>query len=76
MGLLDDLEPSKRNYTCKVALVANELEEDDRTKFYEAVNNLAWSASSLSQALMKRGILISRYPIDNHRKKVCQCWKI
>lgn len=76
MGILDDLEPNRRQYTCKVQLLAEGLEEADRTKFYEAIDNPNWSSASLSEALTKRGLPISRYPIDKHRKKVCQCSKI
>ena len=76
MGILDDLTPTQRTYSCKVKSVAESLDKDDRAKFMEAIDNPKWTSRALAEELAKRGILISRYPIENHRRKVCQCWKI
>jgi hypothetical protein len=68
--------PSKFVGTCKVGIIAAELEENDRKILLDAVADTAnWPVKSLSKALSERGIQISDSPIYNHRAKTCACFR-
>jgi hypothetical protein len=48
--------------------VAEQLSEDDRKEFWDAVNNLTISAGSISRALAGRGITVSAGLIGKYRR--------
>jgi len=75
MGLLDDLTLEKRVSTCKVRTVAAGLDDSDRAKFLEAVENEDWPINTLAKSLGKLGIPISGVPIAAHRNKGCSCYR-
>lgn len=73
MGILSDLElPSKRP-NCKVRTVLNSLEPDDEKVLLTALANPLWKASTLSDALFKKGIVLDGKLITRHRKQLCSC---
>jgi len=77
MGLLDDLgKPAEVIFRCRVRTVLGELDEADRDKLQEAINNEKWTANKLSSALKAKGIQLGQDAIRNHRLKGCSCSKI
>lgn len=76
MGILDDLSPESRTYSCKIRTVCETLEMQDATILNSAVMNPEWAVVGLSTALNKKGIRISPSVIRKHREKACSCWKI
>jgi hypothetical protein len=77
MGLLDDLTPTRRQFSCRVREAAEDLDTADSERLYEAVGNIqAWTAKGLARELTKRGITISDHSINRHRSGECSCSKI
>lgn len=73
--MLEDLRPVGRTYTCKVAKVAEGLEEKDRTILLAAVDSEEWSFKTLSNELAKRGISLIDNTIARHRRRQCGCFR-
>lgn len=74
--MLEGLEPPKnKSVYCKVADLAETLQDNDRTIFMEAVNDLSWGARTLSIALRNRGLSIADTTIGKHRNKGCACYR-
>lgn len=74
--MLEGLEPNKRQYSCRVKEVRKQLNEADKKIFDEALADpQKWTAYSLSQALINRGIRIFDKPIKKHREGTCTCSK-
>jgi len=72
--MLEDLQPPKRTYNCKVRTVLNELSEADRKILEAAVGDIqAWPAKTLSNELAMRGIIIVDSGITKHRQGLCSC---
>jgi hypothetical protein len=76
MGLLDDLTPEHRKYSCKIRTVCETLNDEDSTILNSAAMNPEWSVGGLVAALNKKGISLSPSVITKHRAKACSCWKI
>lgn len=77
MGLLDDLTPTRRNFSCRIKEAADNLSKDDAERLYEAVGNITgWTAKGLARELGKRGLLISDHSINRHRRGECSCSRI
>jgi hypothetical protein len=69
--------PPKFSGNCKVATIANGLEEKDKEIFMAAIDDSeAWGVKTLTKALSERGISISDSPIYNHRGKTCACYRV
>ena len=75
MGILDNLVLQARVATCKVRTIASTLDEDDRKKFLDAVENDEWPVNTLAKSLSALGISISGVPISSHRAKGCSCYR-
>jgi hypothetical protein len=73
--MLENLTPPVRAYTCKVAKVADGLEEKDRAILIAAVDNPEWNFKTLSNELSKRGIVIVDNTIARHRRRQCGCFR-
>jgi hypothetical protein len=73
--MLEDLKPIGRTYNCKVAKVAEGLEEKDRTILLAAVDSPEWNFKTLSNELGKRGIIIVDNTIARHRRRQCGCFR-
>jgi hypothetical protein len=77
MGLLDNLEPHKKNRPCRVRTVLAELDKDDANTLTSCLLSPdLWPAKTLSVALRQRGLLLSDSAITHHRSKACSCGKI
>ncbi len=77
MGLLDGLEPQKKERPCRVRTLLTELDKKDADILRTAVMSVdLWGAKTLSVALKQRGVLVSDSAITNHRKGGCSCGKI
>jgi len=76
MGLLDNLEPPKKVWPCRVRDAASELEPKDAKILMDAVMNKDWAYSTLENSLKDRGIQIGQQQIKRHRLGVCSCSKI
>ena len=75
--MLEKLQiPKQANRSCKVASVAQTLDESDSKIFLAAVNNPDWAIKTLARELQKFGVEISDSPLSNHRKKSCACTKL
>lgn len=77
MGLLDGLEPHKKERPCRVRTLLAELDTKDAATLTSALKSPdLWQARTLSMALKQRGVLLSDNAIANHRKGACSCGKI
>lgn len=76
--MLEDLTPPIRNRgSCKVGIVASQIDEANRKILLDAVADVEnWPVKSLSNALNDRGIQLSGTPIANHRSKACACFRL
>jgi len=75
MGLLDNLEPPKKVWPCRVRTLYSEFDKTDADIFDNAVSDPNWKAETLSKALATRGITIAGSAITRHRQKECSCSK-
>ncbi len=74
--MLEGLEPPKPKFTCKVALLANDLDKKDAEIFQAAIADVRkWPAKSLQKALKERGVSLADTVISRHRTKLCRCYK-
>lgn len=73
MSLLKGMTPPKKERICFVATKAAELSKEDAEIFLNAVKDPAWSIAGLVNALTSRGVVISRAPIERHRRGNCGC---
>lgn len=74
MGILDNLEPRKRVYSCRVRTVLTELDDADRKILEAAIADTdSWSNNGLADSLRKRGIDLKSEPIRQHRMGSCSC---
>lgn len=73
--MLEDLTPKSRLYPCKVRSILNDLNEADQKILEDALQNPSWTTTTLASALVERGIKISRFSLDAHKRKVCSCWR-
>ena len=72
--LILDLKPSKTLEGCKVARIAQQLDDEDRRIFLAAIDDAeTWSAYALDVELRKRGIVCTNDTIMFHRRGVCRC---
>jgi hypothetical protein len=73
--VLEGLEPQKQNFTCKVAIVRDSLDESDQEILLAAIiDERKWGAKTLSNALKGRGISLADTVISRHRKRACRCY--
>lgn len=73
MGLLENFEPPKKVYPCKVRELAQTMTKEDAKVFTDAVMDTNWPVVTLVEALRKRGVDISPTPVTKHRKGSCSC---
>jgi hypothetical protein len=75
--MLDGLTPPQnRAEYCKIADMAAEMKESDRTIFIGAIDDHAsWPANTLSIALRQRGTSVADTTITKHRKRACACYR-
>ena len=66
--------PHNKSISCKLAQTLLTLEDSDRQILQAAVDDLkSWPASTLSNQLRLRQILLSDMTITKHRTKLCAC---
>ena len=69
-----DLKASKVAEGCKVIRTAQQLDDEDRKVFLDAVADTeTWSAYALDIELRKRGIVCTNDTIMMHRRGACRC---
>lgn len=74
MGLLDALEPPKKERSCKIRSVKAELDKKDQEILDRALADVElWPAKTLSNQLQNRGLIITDTTITRHRKGLCSC---
>ena len=72
--MLENLEPPKKNFTCRIKTVMSGLEPKDAKILEAAVaDSISWPANTLSRALKERGLQIGQESIRRHRDKTCSC---
>jgi len=77
LGILDSLEPPRRQTPCRIRTVLAELDETDKGKLKAALldfNN--WPAYTLYKSLNSLGVSVSADAITRHRTGACSCLKI
>ena len=73
MGKLTGLTPIKTAIPCKIGQILNDLDNDDKKIFEEALTDERWTARALAKALTARGIPIATDTVRAHINKVCRC---
>lgn len=73
--MLENINPTTRQYPCKMNTILNNLKESDRKILLEALESPLWNINALTTALNDRGLKISRYSVDSHARKRCSCWR-
>jgi hypothetical protein len=77
MRLLENLEPPTTNKPCKVGVILNGLELEDRKILEVALTEFTkWSNRALSNALNDRGINVTTETLRTHRLNVCPCRRL
>jgi len=71
--MLEDLEPPKKVWPCRVRTLSNQFDKKDKEIFDKAIADPAWKAANLSAALSKKEISIAGSIISRHRKGECSC---
>ena len=73
--MLEGLEPPKRNYTCRIKVLSDQLEKKDSAILLDAINSPdKWPAKTLQNALKERGIILADTVIAKHRQQLCRCF--
>jgi hypothetical protein len=73
--MLENFNPTTRQYPCKIRTILQELSETDKKVLVEALESPLWNNSALTTALNERGLKVSRYSVDSHTGKRCSCWR-
>lgn len=74
--MLEGLEPGKQRFTCKVAVVMEQLDKKDQEILVSAlVDTRKWGAKTLQKALATRGIALADTTISRHRIGACRCYQ-
>ena len=75
--MLENLQPPKRNFSCKVGKILTDLNDSDRKVLENALSTdkSIWPAKTLSNELAKRGLHIVDTTITKHRTKQCWCFR-
>jgi hypothetical protein len=76
MGLLDDLKPIEKVWSCLVRKMAEELSESDAKILFAAVEDKAFSALGLRKALAQKNLHLHENAIYRHRKQTCACYRV
>lgn len=72
--MLEGLAPKEKESICFLMRKATtELDDKDLKILDEAIKNPKWSANALTDALTKRGFIVSRGVIQKHREGRCDC---
>lgn len=76
MGILENFEPPKKNYACKIRSILIDLELEDKKVLVAALKDTdRWPAKTLSNALKQRGVSLVDASITRHRQGLCSCLK-
>lgn len=74
--MLEGLEPGKQRFTCKVALIMEQLDKKDQEILKSAIDDTRkWGAKTLQKALATRGIALADTTISRHRVGACRCYQ-
>jgi hypothetical protein len=75
--MLEGLTPLTPKKTCRVKMIADQLDDSDKTILMDAVESpTVWSPTALEKALWDREVKLPRYHIEKHRARDCSCSKI
>jgi len=75
MALADTLATVRyQSALCPVAIIYNQLNDEDKKAFDKAVGK-GISSNGLLNALLKEGYAISWASVEKHLKKICKCAK-
>lgn len=75
MSLADEARASvtRKGGRCETGLLLDRLGEPDRSELLEALTDETVEGSALSRALKGRGVYISQYSLQRHRRGACRC---
>lgn len=72
--MLEGLTPLTMKRTCRVKMIADQLDDGDRTILMDAIGSpMVWNPTALEKALNDRGVKLPRYHIEKHRTGDCLC---
>jgi hypothetical protein len=71
-----NLTPTKKIKPCKIRTIIETLDKTDKDIFIKAIENRAFGARELAEALEQNKIYTSAAPIWRHRNGECSCSKI
>ena len=72
--MLEGLVPIRKNQVCRVRMVADQLDDSDRTILMDAIGSpMVWNPPALARALNERQVKLPRYHIEKHRSGECEC---
>lgn len=77
MGLKDALSTPPhvdKGPRCSVKVILDSLDGEDRAALETAIDDLAWTCSSIFRALNKEGHTgVSETALRRHRQRMCKC---
>lgn len=74
--MLEGLEPGRQRFTCKVAVILEQLDKKDQEILMSAISDTRkWGAKTLQKALATRGIALADTTITKHRLQACRCYQ-
>ena len=72
--MLENLEPPKKNFTCRIRTLMAGLDAKDAKILEAAVADpISWPANTLARALKERGLQVGQESIRRHRDNTCSC---
>lgn len=72
--MLENLEPTQKELSCKVRTIMSQLEEKDQELFQAYLaDQHRWPSNTLAKALKTRDIHISPNTLLKHRLGNCSC---
>lgn len=74
--MLEGLEPKKKQTSCAIRKLLDNLDEKDGKILAAAVKDAdKWASNSLSKALRERGLIVADHTITKHRNRLCVCYR-
>lgn len=72
--MLEGLTPRSQQKPCRVKVIADQLDDSDRTILMDAIGSpMVWNPTALEKALWEREVKLPRYHIEKHRAGDCSC---
>jgi hypothetical protein len=73
MGLFDDLKLQEKQWPCKVRVLMDSLDKNDREILTNIMLDKRWTNEALARAINERGFNIVGITLGRHRRGACSC---